>query len=67
MSYRMKRVPFSEVEDDSIRSTYAHANGGFPTYASQAEDLNRRFHEGRKVRSANSVRRRECKLLIGKR
>lgn len=60
---RRGRVPWSVEEDESIKQTYAMANGGFPTYAQQATQINRAFHGGKPIRSASAVRRREGKLL----
>jgi len=57
------RVPWSADEDEDIKITYAYANGGFPSYRSQAAELNRKFHGGKSVRSAAGVRRREGKIL----
>lgn len=65
-SGRIVRLSWSAEEDDSIRLTYAHANGGFPTYGKQADQINRRFHGGKPVRSAQAIRRRETVLLTGK-
>ena len=62
---RLVRVPWSADEDESIELDYAYANGGFNTYRSQADGLNRKFHDGNPVRSAAAVRRREGKLLSG--
>jgi hypothetical protein len=63
---RLVRIPWALEEDADILRVYQHANGGFPTYAAQAQKLNREHHEGKSVRSAASVRRRECALLTGK-
>lgn len=63
----MKRIPWTQAEDDDIRRVYAHANGGFPTYEAQAQSLNREHHAGRPIRSATAVRRREAKLLTNPR
>lgn len=65
-SGRLVRPSWSAEEDDSIRLTYAHANGGFPSYGKQADEINRLFHGGKPVRSAQAVRRREIALLTGK-
>jgi hypothetical protein len=62
---RLVRVPWSADEDEAIRITYAYANGAFPSYRSQAAGLNRKFHDGKPVRSAASVRNREGKILSG--
>lgn len=62
---RLVRVPWSADEDESIKLDYAYANGAFPSYHSQADELNRRFHGGKPVRSASAVRRREGRLLSG--
>ena len=57
------RISWSPEEDDDIRQSYAAANGAFPTYRQQARDLNRRHHQGKPIRTASSVRRREAVLL----
>ena len=62
---RLVRVPWSAEEDESISRDYANANGAFPSYGSQAAGLNRKFHDGKPVRSPSAVRRREGKLLSG--
>ena len=59
----MKRIPWTREEDESIKQTYAMANGAFPTYAQQAAWINKDLHGVNPIRSASSVRRRECKLL----
>jgi hypothetical protein len=62
---RLVRVPWSADEDEKIKLDYAYANGEFNSHRSQAEDLNRKFHGGKPVRSASAVRHREGKLLSG--
>ncbi len=63
---RRVRIAWTQAEDDDILRVYNQSNVGFPTYVAQARKLNRLHHEGKEVRSARSVRRRECALLTGK-
>ena len=59
----MRRTEWTTEEDEQILLDYAYANGGFISYRQQAEFINAKFHSGRPVRSASSVRRREAQLL----
>lgn len=63
--HRLVRVPWSADEDEDIRITYAYANGGFPSFRIQADELNRKYHGGKPVRTSSSVRNREAVLLSG--
>lgn len=54
---------WTKQEDQYILDVYNQANGAFPTYKSQAAQINTDFHSGLPIRNAQSVRRREGKLL----
>jgi len=62
---RLVRLPFSSEEDADIRYCYEVANGTVLGYATQACQLNERYHGGKPVRSPSAVRRREGKILRG--
>lgn len=63
---KMKTIPWTEAEDDDLRRDYNRANGAFPTYQQQADQINKRHHGGKPVRSAASVTRRDGRVNYGK-
>lgn len=54
---------WTSQEDQYILDIYRQANGAFPTYKEQAAQINAEFHNGLPVRNAQSVRKREGKVL----
>lgn len=59
-------VPWLPDEDDMLRMWYGYANGAFVPYDVMADELNKRFHDGRPVRKRGAIVRREGHVLWGK-
>lgn len=56
-------IPWIKEEDERIGRWYQEANGAFHTYKHMASVLNKEFHNGKKIRTIWSIRRREKKIL----
>lgn len=61
----VSRVPWSAAEDEELSINYQHGNGSFVPFSFAARMLNERYHNRADVRSAQSCRRRQLKLLTG--
>jgi hypothetical protein len=59
-------VPWSAAEDEDLRWWYGAANGAMTSYRHMSEELNRRYHDGKPVRTISAVCRRDGHINYGK-
>ena len=59
-------IPWTQQEDEQLKTWYAQVNGAFHPYEHMAEMLNDEFHGGKKVRNYRSISRREGHVNFGK-
>jgi len=53
----MKRIYWTKEENEALRESYQRCDKGCRTYQMDADMLNERFHDRKKIRTAQNVAR----------